>query len=136
MLNPSKVRDDRACVAKGGKAALLVHLLDPSSDAEHDASAQSSVVTVKSKPHEIQRFIIKLANLPVALHMQPVFFELLRNLLSYAVQFFLASTENNHVVHIAQIVLCVELLLDIVVDIGNKEVRKDLRQKHSYRQPV
>lgn len=136
VFNPSKVGDNRASILEGGKLALLVNLPNTTSDSVHDAAPQRDMIAVEPEAHEIQRLDIQFADLPISFQPQPILSELVCDLTTDAVKFLLVPAKNHHVIHVAQVILRMKLLFDIVVNIRDKEVCEHLRKQHTNRQAV
>ena len=122
MLDPAEIGNDCAGIIERGKLALLVNLLHPAGDSVHDAAPQRNMIAVKPEAHEIQRLRIKFADLPISFQLQTVFGELIGNLPSDAVKFPFVPSENDHVIHVTQIMHRMKLLLDVMVNVRNKEI--------------
>lgn len=136
MLNPSEVGDNCAGILEGGEFALPVNLPNTAGDSVHDAAPQRNMVAVKPESHEIQRLHVQFADLPISFQSQAVLSELVCDLAPDAVKLLLVPAEHHHVIHVAQVILRMKFLLDVVVNIRDEEVGEHLRKQHPDGQSV
>ena len=89
MLNPAPTRDNRESVRRCYPLALPGDFSHLPGDSKHDCSPQGDMIPVKSKPHEIQRLLIKPGDTPVFLEGKSLLCKPLFDLAAHLVQAFL-----------------------------------------------
>lgn len=110
-------------------------LADAPGDGQHEPLSQRRPVAVKAESHKIKRLLVRPAYLPIPLHGQPIGAQPLRNRVPHFVQLLLVAPEDNHVVHVSDVVAGLELLLDPIIHVRQKEVGVHLTEKHPDWQP-
>lgn len=103
---------------------------------QHDIPSDGCAVPVEPESHKVQRLLVEPADLPVSLQPQADLPDLLLDLFPHAVQRLLVRAENNHIIHISDVVFRPELLFDEEIRLRQEEVCVHLAEQHSDRQPV